>query len=180
MRRRLITCGLVLLGLLLAADWIGGDATAIPWGSIIGLPIIGAAVAYMAYLAILKVSGKAANAEHDKRVGARMPKIIGAGIIGITLAAAVPHYGSILVREAQAQTGERAGGMVSSFDATTAGAGSALPPAWVFIAVPVLIVAGFAFIVRGKDAETRTVRGVAVVLTGLVGFIVSALTGVLA
>lgn len=180
MRAKLITTVLVLLALLVAADWLGGEATAIPWRLIIGLPIVALVVSYMGYLMYLKVSGKAANKAHDERVGARMPKIIGGGIAAIILAAAVPHYGSILVNETKAWAGGSAGGVASSFDATATSAEAALPPAWVMIAVPALIAAGIAFILRGRDTEAKTVRTVAVILTGLACFVVSVGSGVLA
>lgn len=180
MRRKLITAGLGLLALLSFADWVGGAATSIPWAMILGLPIVAVIAAYLVYLAILKVSGRAANDAHDKRVGARMPKIIVAVIVGVSLAAAIPYYGPILLHQAQDQAGATAGGIASSLDATTTGAQAALPPAWVIVAIPVLIAAAVWWVVRGEDAEAKTVRGVAVVVTGLMAVIVSALTGVLA
>jgi cytochrome bd-type quinol oxidase subunit 2 len=180
MRGKVIICGLVLLGLLGVADWIGGDRSSLPWGLIIGLPLVGVVAAYLIYLAVLKVSGNAANDAHDKRVGARMPKIIAAVIGAVILAATIPHYVPILWDRARAQAGETAGGLVESFDATSTGAEAVLPPAWVVIAVPVLTAGAVWFIRRGKDAEAKTVRSVTVALVALGTVIASAATGVLA
>jgi hypothetical protein len=180
MRRKLITAGLGILALLFLADLIGGDATSIPWAMIIGLPIVALIAAYLVYLSILKVSGRSANAEHDKRVGKRMPKIIVGGIIALTLAGAIPHYGSILLAEAKAQAGQAAGGVASSFEDSTTSASAVLPPAWVMVTVPILVVAAIWFVARGEDAEAKTVRGTAVGLAALASIIVTIATAVIA
>ncbi|MFG3338743.1 hypothetical protein [Glycomyces sp. NPDC048151] len=180
MKGKLIFAGLVVLGLLFAADRLGGEAASVPWATVLGLPIVGLSVSYLFYLMFLKQSGDAANAEHDKRVGKRMPKIIAAGIGALVLAGAIPYFGPVLLDQAKTEAGQAAGNVATSIDTTTTGAAAALPPVWVVIAVPLLAVLSVWFIACGRDAEAKTVRGTAVALTALAGVIVTVATGVVA
>jgi len=180
MKGKLIASGAVGLGLLFVADRFGGHVVSVPWEQIVGLPLVGLIVAYMFYLVFLKQGGDVANAEHDKRVAKRLPKIIACGIGALVLAGAIPHFGPILVDQAKTEAGQAAGDIVTSIDTTVTGVAAALPPAWVMIAVPLLAVVSIGFIARGRDAEAKTVRGTAVALAALAGVLVTIASGVVA
>lgn len=180
MKRTLITAGLGVLAALFLADRFTAGTSTIQWNLVIGLPILGLAVFYMFYLVFLKQGGKSANAEHDKRVGQRLPKIIGAGLGALILTAAALHFGPILLGQTQVQAGEAASGLAGSFDAAAARGQAALPPVWVMVTVPILLAAGVWFVAQGTDAEAKTVRGATMILIVLTTVIITAATGVIA